>query len=176
MKALHRPFGCIKKKKKKRITVGSPWEEVALIIHTQIEQHFEIFFLWFFFPFIHFVFNIYIFTLCFLFSLFEIHCEEEELFHFVLMSCFLKSVVYTSSLWIFVILHNEFFFFFFLGLHLRHMEVPRLGVWSELQSLAYTTAQGNTGSLTHWARPGIKPATPWFLVRFVSAAPQQERP
>ena len=33
-----------------------------------------------------------------------------------------------------------FFFFFFLGLHRRHMEVPRLGVESELQLLAYTTA------------------------------------
>ena len=30
--------------------------------------------------------------------------------------------------------------FFFLRLHLRHMEVPRLGVTSELQLLAYTTA------------------------------------
>ena len=30
-------------------------------------------------------------------------------------------------------------FFFFLGLHLRHMEVPRLGVQSELQLLAYIT-------------------------------------
>jgi len=35
-----------------------------------------------------------------------------------------------------------FFFFFlvFLGPHLWHMEVPRLGVESELQLLAYTTA------------------------------------
>ena len=31
-----------------------------------------------------------------------------------------------------------FFFFCFLGLHLRHMEVPRLGVDSELQLPAYT--------------------------------------
>ena len=30
--------------------------------------------------------------------------------------------------------------FFFLRLHLRHMEVPRLGVTSELQLLAYATA------------------------------------
>ena len=30
-------------------------------------------------------------------------------------------------------------FFFFLGLHLRHMEVSRLGVESELEPLAYTT-------------------------------------
>ena len=33
-----------------------------------------------------------------------------------------------------------FFFFAFSGLPLRHMEVPRLGVESELQLLAYTTA------------------------------------
>ena len=33
-----------------------------------------------------------------------------------------------------------FFFLFFLGLHLQHMEVPRLGAKSEIQLLAYTTA------------------------------------
>ena len=33
-----------------------------------------------------------------------------------------------------------FFFFYFLGLNLRHMEVPRLGVELELQLPAYTTA------------------------------------
>ena len=33
-----------------------------------------------------------------------------------------------------------FFFFCFLWLHLQHMEVLRLGVKSELQLLAYTTA------------------------------------
>ena len=32
----------------------------------------------------------------------------------------------------------------------------------------YATAHGNAGSLTHWARPGIKPATSWFLVRFIN--------
>ena len=35
---------------------------------------------------------------------------------------------------------REFLFSFFLGLHLRHREVPRLGVVSELQLRAYTTA------------------------------------
>ena len=35
------------------------------------------------------------------------------------------------------ILHLIFFFVFFLGLHPWHMEVPRLGVESELQLLAY---------------------------------------
>ena len=33
-----------------------------------------------------------------------------------------------------------FSLFVFLGPHPRHMEVPRLGVKSELQQLAYTTA------------------------------------
>ena len=33
-----------------------------------------------------------------------------------------------------------FLLFGFLGLRLQHMEVPRLGVESELQLLAYTTA------------------------------------
>ena len=64
----------------------------------------------------------------------------------------------------------------FLGSHLRHMEIPRLGVQLELQlwptpqpqpqqpgiqaaSATHTTAQGNTGSPTHPARPGIKPAS-----------------
>ena len=59
-----------------------------------------------------------------------------------------------------------FFFLFlcFLGLHLRHMEVSRLGVELELQQLAYITvtatriqavsatytpAHGNAGYLTH---------------------------
>ena len=32
------------------------------------------------------------------------------------------------------------YFFFFLGLHLQHMEVPRLQVKSELQLPAYTRA------------------------------------
>ena len=47
-----------------------------------------------------------------------------------------------------------FFIFFIiiiiiLGLHLRHMEVPRLGVESELQLPAYPTNHGNAESLTH---------------------------
>ena len=52
------------------------------------------------------------------------------------------------------------FLLFFSGLHFGHMEVPRLGVKSELQLLAYTTTIGamsatyttahcNAGSLTH---------------------------
>ena len=41
-------------------------------------------------------------------------------------------------------------------------------------SATYTTAHGKTGSLTHWARPGIKPTSSWILVGFISIAPQRE--
>ena len=66
---------------------------------------------------------------------------------------------------------------------------PRLGVESELQLPTYATAiampdpshicdlhtaHGNARYLTHWLRPGIKPAASWVLVRFVSTAPQWE--
>ena len=67
-------------------------------------------------------------------------------------------------------------FFVFLGLPLWHMEVPRLGVKSEVQLLAYTTAHGNARSLTHWMRPGIELMTSWILVRFVTAEPQWKLP
>ena len=41
-------------------------------------------------------------------------------------------------------------------------------------SATYITAHGNTGSLTHWVRPGIEPTSSWMLVRFVSAEPRWE--
>ena len=61
---------------------------------------------------------------------------------------------------------KKFFFSFFcsFGLHLRHMEVPRLGgqincwpppqpqqlgIQATSRSVTYTTAHGNTGSLIH---------------------------
>ena len=40
------------------------------------------------------------------------------------------------------------------------------GIWAA--SVTYTTAQGNSGSLTHRAGPEIEPETSWFLVRFVN--------
>ena len=67
-----------------------------------------------------------------------------------------------------------FFFFVFLGLHLQYMEVPRLGVKSELQPPAYTTAHTNTGSLTSWSKPGIEPSFSWILVRLVISEPWWE--
>ena len=40
-------------------------------------------------------------------------------------------------------------------------------------SMTSTTAQGNVGYFTHWARPGIKRTPLWILVRFLSTEPQQ---
>ena len=72
------------------------------------------------------------------------------------------------------------------------MEVPRLGVESEPQLLAYatviaawdpslicdfyTTAHDNARSPPHGARPGIEPASSWILVGYISTVPQQELP
>ena len=74
---------------------------------------------------------------------------------------------------------------------MQHVEVPRLGVESELQLLAsstatetrdlsesatYSTAPGNAGSPTHQTRPGIEPPSSQILVGFVSTVPQWELP
>ena len=73
-----------------------------------------------------------------------------------------------------------FLLFFFLGPHLQHREVPRLGVESELQLLAYTTAiatptpdlttsaiyttaYSSTRYLTHWVKSGIESTSSWTL-------------
>ena len=37
-------------------------------------------------------------------------------------------------------------------------------------------SQSHTGSLTHWARPGMESVSSWMLVRFVSAEPRWELP
>ena len=47
-------------------------------------------------------------------------------------------------------------------------------VLSELRLWPTPTAQGNAGSLTHLARPGIEPESSWILVRLVSTEPQRE--
>ena len=46
----------------------------------------------------------------------------------------------------------------------------------QLLSMTYTTAHGNSRSLTHQVRPGIKPAFSWIRVRFITAEPQWELP
>ena len=81
------------------------------------------------------------------------------------------------SLFIYFILF--FGLFVFLGPHPWQLEVPRLGsnrscsCWHTPQpqqfgiralSVTYTTGHGNARSLTHRARPGIKPMSSWMLV------------
>ena len=58
----------------------------------------------------------------------------------------------------FSVLFLFLFVFCFIGTHLRHMEVPRLGVQSELQLLAYTRATETSDlsrvcDLRHISRP-----------------------
>ena len=50
--------------------------------------------------------------------------------------------------------------------HRPRPEPQQLGI--RAASAIYTTAHGNAGSLTHWARAGTEPATSWFLVGFVN--------
>ena len=87
-----------------------------------------------------------------------------------------------------------FFFFVFLSFEARTHGIRRFpgygsnrscSCWSSPQlqqrqiwasSATYTTAHGNTGSLTYWARLGMEPATSWFLVGFVPAVPRWELP
>ena len=81
-------------------------------------------------------------------------------------------------------------FFFFLGLHPRHMEVPRLGSNQSCScrptpqpqpcrirasSATHTTVHSNTGSLSHGVRPGLEPTSSWILATFAAAAPLRER-
>ena len=69
------------------------------------------------------------------------------------------------------------------------MKVLKLGVELELQVPAYitatasgiqvkfvtyTTAHGNAGSLTHWARPGIELTSSWMLARSITTEPRRE--
>ena len=79
----------------------------------------------------------------------------------------------------------------FLGPHPWHMEFPGQGsnqsssCWPtpepqkfgiQATSATYTTAQGYARSLTHWARPGIKPTNSGFLVLFVNHWAMTETP
>ena len=41
-------------------------------------------------------------------------------------------------------------------------------------SVTCTTAHDNAGSVIHYARPGIEPASSWIVVRFISTKPQRE--
>ena len=79
------------------------------------------------------------------------------------------------------------FFVFFRAAY----EVPRLGIESELQLPAYTTAMTTPDLshvcslhhssqqcqiLNHWMKPGIEPESSWILVDFITTEPQWELP
>ena len=57
--------------------------------------------------------------------------------------------VYNIYMYVCVCVYVYIYIYCFLGAHLWHMEVPRLGVKLELQLPAYTTAHSSAGSLTH---------------------------
>ena len=91
--------------------------------------------------------------------------------------------------WFFILISFLFsflFFFGFSGTHLQHMEVLTGAIAAGLHHShsntgsklwpTYTTAHSNAGSLTHWAGPGIEPASSRIPVGFVSTAPQWELP
>ena len=112
------------------------------------------------------------------------HCTMWELLLWLLLTT--TCSVYHFCIWVAV-----FLFFCFLEPHPWSTEVPRLGVKLELQLPAYAS-HSNAGSdpplqptlqlratldsPIRWARPGIKPASSWILVGFVSIAPQWELP
>ena len=58
-------------------------------------------------------------------------------------------------------------YFVFLGPHLWHMEVPKLGIELELhyshRNVRSELCHGNAGSLTHCVRPGIEPVSSKFM-------------
>ena len=66
------------------------------------------------------------------------------------------------------------FSFYLSGPYLQVMEVPRLGFSSYMQLLFCATAPAR--SLTHWARPGIKPRSSRTLLRFLITEPRGGTP
>ena len=113
-----------------------------------------------------FIFFIYLFIciLC---------CDKLPLY--VFCPCVLKLSIF---FWFEGILYTLKKMFFFLWLHVWHMEVPMLEVGSELHqgptpqprqqwiqatSVTCATACSSVGSLTQWMRPGIEPASSWCL-------------
>ena len=60
--------------------------------------------------------------------------------------CNISNTADTPQVFCFCFLFVCFSLFLFLGLHPRHMEVPRLGVQPELKPLAYATSHSNARS------------------------------
>ena len=74
----------------------------------------------------------------------------------------------------------SFFFFVCFGFVFVFRAAPYGGSQAKGQTGAVAASlhhsHSNAGSLTHWARPEIKPTSSWILVGFVSAVPLRELP
>ena len=80
----------------------------------------------------------------------------------------------TLSNYVFFCLFGWFFFWFFRTAPVAHGGSQGRGqIGATAASLHHS--HSNSGSLTRWVRPGIEPATSWFLVILVPAAPWRER-
>ena len=72
---------------------------------------------------------------------------------------------------------HPFSFFFFLRTTLAVYGISQArGQIGATAASLYHSSQQQAGSLTHWVRPGIEPASSWILVGFVSTVPQQKLP
>ena len=88
--------------------------------------------------------------------------------HQAVLPCFsLHTVIWASNLS--VKAHSPAWFPSFInGNSLCQMLRWRsLGIYS-VTAAGLCHSHSNAGSVTHWVRPGIKPESSWFLVRFVS--------
>ena len=118
----------------------------------------------------------YINIVTFVFLLINIYVMY--LFHTCTFKLCISHLVLSYSFSFFLSFSLSLFFFlsfsFSLWRHLWYMEIPSPEVKSELQVQPYTTATahliraasstyavpcGNSGSLTHWVRPGIEPTS-----------------
>ena len=117
---------------------------------------------------------------------------EKSLNIFLVLAILIFKIIYPGLFYIPETMLNAWtiFFLFFYFLSFCHFLGCSCGIWrfpgwgwiraastglchshsnagpSRVVSAAYTTARSNTGSLTHWAKPRIKPTTSWFLVGF----------
>ena len=74
--------------------------------------------------------------------------RQKDKYHMISLMWNLKQDTFLKIfIFIFIYLIYLFIYFCFLGLHLQHMEVLRLGVKSELQLPAYTTATPDLSSV-----------------------------
>ena len=106
-------------------------------------------------------------------SIFQPFVVFNSKFHMIPFLLFSQHINYTFKNFVICWLRVcNTLFFFFLGPHPWHMEVPTLGVESELQ--LPVTAHSKAGSSTHQVRLGIEPASSWILVGFVTAELWQE--